>query len=98
MARALLPANPAALLRLIAKHVPEEFGFYEMRKFAFKDLEWWVVTIVGRIEQQFILTTKDTKSCEEKYCIPSRSPCPLACVESSCLLCSVLLHKDLLAG
>jgi len=55
VARALLPANPAALLRLIAKHVPEEFVFYEMRKFAFKDLEWWVVTIVGRIEQQFIL-------------------------------------------
>ncbi len=94
MARALLPANPAALLRLIAKHVPEEFVFYEMRKFAFKDLEWWVV----RIEQQFILTARDTESCEGKYCIPSRSPCPLACVESSCLLCSVLLHKDLLAG
>lgn len=62
-----------------------------MRKFAFKDLEWWVVTIVGRIEQQFILTTKDTKSCEEKIAflrvlrVPSRALKALvSCVPCYC--------------
>jgi hypothetical protein len=99
VARALLPANQAGLLQHIDKHVPEEFASYEMREFALEDLEWWVVTILERIEQHFILTTKDTKSCEEKalhlfaFFVSSALKALVFCVPSY-----KLLHKDLLAG